>query len=89
MRITKQILDGQITLVNRLMVSGNDPDMITEDRWNAIGTVRLYRAYGGVGVHQVMNDGGGVTTLFPISTSRETYNFLQGLITGLRFAPPE
>ena len=78
MRITKSVLDGQIDLVNRLV--GNDPEA---DR-NTIGAVRLYGAYGGVGVHQVMSDGGGVTTLFPVSTSRETYNFLQGLITGLR-----
>lgn len=78
MRITIAELEELVRNVNTMI--GIDRDA----PHNTVGAVRLYRAYGGVGVHQVVTTGGGVTDLLAVGKARETYFFLRGMVTGLR-----
>lgn len=82
MRITKSHVEAKVSIVN---------DMLGYEapQWNTIGAVRLYGAYGGYGVHQVMSTSGGVTELAPIGTLREAAQFLSGMIAGLRISETE
>jgi len=44
-----------------------------------------YQAYGGVGVHRMDNEHGGVTTTIPLGTKRECYDALCNFINGIEF----
>jgi hypothetical protein len=77
MRITVTHLQAKVDTLNAML--GHDAP-----EWNTVGSVRLYRAYGGTGVHRVMNTSGGVTELAPIGTAKEANAFLSGIITALR-----
>lgn len=78
MRITKKHLQAKVAIINGML--GYDA------LWNTVGAVRLYCAYGGYGVHRVVNTAGGVDDLLPCGTAREASMFLQGMIAALRIA---
>jgi hypothetical protein len=80
-RITDRDLNRRIDTVNDLL--GFDTD---ENLYLVEGAVKLYSAYGATGVHLNCNDVGGVTQLLSLSTKREVFHFLNGLIKGLDMA---
>ena len=86
-RITNKHLEGMIARLNKLTNSPDQPYAKGADgRYKAqIGCFHLAGAYGGVGLHRICNDGGGVTT--PIGsgymTKRELYERLFDYIRGI------
>lgn len=82
MRITAQHLEAKVGIVNG-MLGYSDP------QWNTVGAIRLYRAYGGTGVHRVVTTGGGVSDLMGLGTAREASQFLSGMIAALRITGQE
>lgn len=79
MRITDEHLQGKVNIVNRAL--GFDPET---NRYNTVGAVQLYGAYGSTGVHRVSNEHGGVSQLCGLGTKREVALFLDGMIQALR-----
>ena len=83
-RITEKILRGSVESLN--LVSGQpvEPYTIGEDgNYHAnIGNYHLDQAYGGSQLAQMVNDGGGITTIScgGYVTKRELYNQIQALI---------
>lgn len=51
-----------------------------------IGNYHISGAYGGVALHQMMNEGGGVDDIFNsgFMTKRDLYNRLRAFLEGLR-----
>lgn len=86
MRMTKQHVKAKIDIVNGMLGGSEIPE---QRSYNTLGAVRLYEAYGGYGVHRVMNDAGGVTELAGIGTLREAAQFLSGMIAALHIARDE
>ena len=81
-RITDQILDNQVAVVNSML--GNDVQT-----YGTPGVVTLGKAYGGVRVEQYTEPAGsgGVLALSEdYQTKREANNFLKGMIAALRAA---
>lgn len=79
MRITKKHLTAKVALVNA-QLGYTEP---------TIGSIRLYGAYGGTAVHQLMNQSGGVNALSELGTMRETARFLDGMLAVLRMERDE
>jgi hypothetical protein len=83
-RITQKDLEYQVATINEITKSPAQP-------WNAetkkanIGNYHLSYAYGGVTLHRMVNEGGGVTT--PLGsgyrTKRELYEKMHAFIAGL------
>ena len=64
-RITRKDLEGAVNLLNR--ITGNEPEPYRKenDKWVAnIGNFHISGAYGGVSLHQMVNEGGGVRDVF-------------------------
>lgn len=62
-RITDKHLEGMIARLNRLTNSPAKPYETIDGRCVAqIGCYHLSHAYGGVALHRIHNEGGGVTT---------------------------
>ena len=86
-RITQKDLEYQVETINRITNSPDKPyDMSREGSGRAnIGHYHLSYAYGGVNLHRMVNDGGGITT--PLGggywTKRELYQKLNAFIAGL------
>ena len=54
------------------------------DKFNAnIGNYHLYEAYGAVGLHQMVNEGGGITEIFCLGSKRETYEKIKAYLRGI------
>ena len=83
-RISQSNLESLVDTINRITKSPEKP--YNENGAN-IGNFHLSYAYGGVTLHRMMNDGGGVTT--PLGggyfTKRELYEKLHTFITGLSY----
>lgn len=86
-RITDKDLEAVVARINRITESPSESYSKTEDgKLKAnIGNYHLSYAYGGVSLHRMNNESGGVTT--PISsghvTKRELYSLMQAYINGL------
>jgi superoxide dismutase len=89
-RITNKHLEGMIARLNRLTNSPAKPYERNEaGRLVAqIGNYHLSQAYGGVCLHRMHNEGGGVTT--PLSgghvPKRELYEQIYAFIRGIETA---
>lgn len=84
-RITDQILDNDVAVVNG-MLGFTDDDRET---YGLPGFVTLGKAYGGVRVEQYVGPAGsgGIIGLSDgFQTKREAHNFLRGMIAALRAA---
>lgn len=84
-RITKTQLQYIVERINTL--TNNPLTYSTREDGNFkanIGHYHLYSAYGATGLHQTMNEGGGVHEIIGLSTKRELYNRMQSLIYGLK-----
>ena len=89
MRVTEKMLQNQVDYLNEL--TGNPPTSWTrQDGRNRanIGNYHLYFAYGGVCLHQVTNEGGGVKT--PIGggcvPKKELHGKLSAFIEGIELS---
>jgi hypothetical protein len=86
-RITEKQLEALVSWINELTNSPATSYTRTDDKLTAnIGNYHLYFAYGGVNLHRMTNEGGGVNT--PLGggtrTKRELFNQLHAFINGLR-----
>jgi hypothetical protein len=87
-RITKKQLEARIETINSILNRPLTPYTRTDDKLVAnIGNFSLSQAYGGYGVHLMVNDGGGVSC--PVwdghVSAREAYERLSAFIAGLTF----
>ena len=84
-RITDKHLQAKIDLLNKIT---NSPAAPYVDGKAQIGNYHLSHAYGGVCLHRMFNDGGGVTS--PLSTGhvakRELAGLLDAFIAGINAA---
>ena len=85
-RITDKHLQAVVDRINRLTNSPAKPYENIDGKFTAqIGNYHLSHAYGGVCLHRMHNEGGGVSS--PLSTGhipkRELYNRMQAFISGL------
>jgi hypothetical protein len=86
-RITEKQLEALVGWINELTGSPATSYTKTDGKLSAnIGNYHLYYAYGGVNLHRMTNEGGGVNT--PLGggtrTKRELFNQLHAFINGLR-----
>ena len=91
-RITEKQLQAVVDRLNRLTGSPAVPYTKEGDRYVAqIGCYHLSHAYGGVCLHRMFNDGGGVTS--PLSTGhvskRELLGLLHAFVNGIETAQQE
>lgn len=85
-RIRQKDLENLINELNEKTNSPMTPWTKTADGFNAnIGNHHLYYAYGSVGVHRMINEGGGVCEIIGLGTKRETYDKLRFLFTGISY----
>lgn len=81
-RITEKQLQAVVDRLNRITGSPMQPYI---DCKAQIGNYHLDHAYGGVCLHRMVNDGGGVSS--PLSTGhitkRELFNLMHAYISGL------
>ena len=88
-RITEKMLQLRIDRLNELTGQPMTPYTKTENGLKAnIGNYHLSHAYGGVCVHQMHNDGGGVSC--PLNhyhaPKREVFESLGAFIAGIELA---
>lgn len=86
MRITDKHLDGMVNRLNEL--TGNPVTSYTkvDGKLKAnIGNYHLSEAYGGVELHQMDNESGGVNVISRngYGTKRQLYDFLTAFIAGI------
>lgn len=81
-RITEAQLKHLVSIINRL--TGNVDEPYTDRKAN-IGNYHLSYAYGGVCLHQMVNEGGGIRTVLMDGyvTKRELYDAMSAFIDGL------
>ena len=75
-RITESDLQAKVNRLNRITNSPAAP--YTDGKAN-VGCYHLSHAYGGVCLHRMYNDGGGVSS--PLSTGHVTKRELAGLLS--------
>jgi len=84
-RITNKQLEYLIGRINMLTNSPLNYSTRDNGQFKAnIGHYHIYSAYGATGLHQTMNEGGGVREIIGLSTKRELYNRMQSFISGLQ-----
>lgn len=88
-RITEKMLKIRVQRLNEITNSPAESYTRTDDGLKAnIGNYHLSHQYGGVCVHRMMNEGGGVTC--PLShghaPKREVFEQLGAYIDGIEFA---
>jgi|TARA_R110000824_G_scaffold388680_2_gene584329 hypothetical protein len=86
-RITESMLENLVYQINDSSNTPKEPYTKDENgkHKSNIGNYHLGFAYGGVELHQMVNDGGGITT--PLSTGyttkKELYLALRSFLTGM------
>ena len=79
-RITDKMVQARIDTANHLL------GFESEVGYNTEGALRIEKAYGGTAVSRMSGEFGGVSMLTGYGTKREAYNYLSGVIEGLRMA---
>jgi hypothetical protein len=85
-RITEKQLQALCDYINELTNSPMQPYTRDEQGFRAnIGNYHLSHAYGGVCLHRMVNEGGGIRTTLMSGhvTKKELYNAMQAYINGL------
>lgn len=81
-RITEKHLQAVVDRINRITNSPAEPYINGKAQ---IGNYHLSHAYGGVSLHRMSNEGGGVSS--PLSSGhvpkRKLYNLMHAFISGL------
>lgn len=89
-RITQRDLDGLINRLNRITNSpATYADKQPDGKFKAnVGHYHLDRAYGGVKLARVYNEGGGITTPCSMGdeTKRDAYYIIAAYIAGIEAA---
>lgn len=89
-RITEKDLGCVVERINRMTDNALEPYTKTEDgQYKAnIGNYHLSHAYGGVSLHRMLTDGGGIEDVFRCGhvPKRELYNRMHRFIAGLDYA---
>lgn len=85
-RITEKHLEATINRINRITGSPEKPYSTIDGKFTAnVGNYHLSGAYGGVCLHRMHNDGGGVSS--PLGggyvPKRELYERMHAFIAGL------
>ena len=85
MRITEKDLQATCARINCTLDKPLEPYTQAEGKFVAnIGCYHLDHAYGGVALHQMVNDGGGVRDILGGHlTKRDLYERMQAFIKGL------
>ena len=92
-RVTEKQLEYKVKLINQAVNAPLEPYTKNEQGQfkSNIGNYHLSHAYGGVQLHKMCNDGGGVST--PLNTGyitkRELYTALNSFLTGLEIKREE
>ncbi len=86
MRITIEDLNYAAEVINQLTGNHAMQYTIGPDGMKAnIGNYHISGAYGGYALHQMVNEGGGITEIFSgYRPKRELYNLMQAYIKGLQ-----
>jgi hypothetical protein len=81
-RVTEKQLQAIVDRINRITNSPAEPYINGKAQ---IGNYHLSHAYGGVSLHRMHNDGGGVSSPLSIGhvTKRELQNLMYAFICGL------
>ena len=85
-RITNTDLQNVIDRLNIITNSPAEPYTTTDGKTAAnLRNYHLSQAYGGVSLHRMANDGGGIRDIFSCghTTKRELYNRLHAYIAGI------
>ena len=86
MRTTRVRLENMVTSINKML--GLPETQYTKkgsEYIPNIGNLHIDGAYGGVGLHQMYNDGGGIEAIkHGYGTKPEMDIFLQGMVAALR-----
>lgn len=87
-RITIKDIEKRLEYLNELTNSPLTPYTRKKDgKFVAnIGNFHTYQAYGSTGIHRMMNEGGGVTDIIPLTTKKDCYNRLNSLIRGIHIS---
>jgi hypothetical protein len=91
-RITRTQLEAAVNRLNRLTNNESEPYRKEGDKWVAnIGNYHISGAYGGVALHRMCNEGGGVRDIFSCGhvTSRQLYDLIHAYIKGIEHAQDE
>lgn len=84
-QITKADLEIRVGVINRMTKNPVKPYSKTGDKFTAnVGNYHLAWAYGGVCLHRMQNEGGGVEVIIHgYSSKRELYEKMGAYIAGL------
>ena len=86
-RITNAKIEMAIETLNTLMKRPLEPYDTSKERNRAnVGNFHLYSAYGKVGLHETVNESGGVRDIVGLRTKRELHDAILYLIRGIRLA---
>ncbi len=84
MRISINDLKNLCTYINELKNTPIKPYENVDGKFKAnIGNYHLYQAYGAVGLHRMVNEGGGITEILGLSTKKELYDKMHAYIKGI------
>lgn len=90
-RITDKDLEGLVSHLNEITNSPKEPYSKDLGKFKSnVGNYHLSYAYGGVNLHRMANEAGGVTTplIYGHVTKRELYNLLHAYISGIKEKKP-
>lgn len=87
-RITRKHLDALVARINTVMGTPAEPYRRREDDSGVIANVGNYHisgAYGGWCLHQMVNEGGGVRSVFGVGhvPARQLYDQMQAYMRGI------
>ena len=92
-RINKANLTARVDALNKALDRPIAPYVIdlfernAGDRYRAqIGNFHIGYSYNACQLHEMMNEHGGITTHGPAGTKREVYEYIGGLLDGIRMA---
>ena len=88
-RITNKMLENKVDYLNQITGNPATSWTNTDDKMKAnIGNYHVSGAYGGVSLHQMMNDGGGVNSTFSCGhiPKRALYEKICAFVSGYETA---
>ena len=87
MRTTIKQLELLIAELNKQLDRPLKPYIKENGKLTAqIGNFHLYQAYGAYGLHEIVNEGGGIRQTVDLGTKKELYTALHKLIQGVELA---
>ena len=86
-RTTIATLETLVSWLNKLTKQPLTPYTTVDGKpVSNIGNYHLYEANGGIGLHRMANTGGGVNTIFELTTKRELEVQLRAYLRGVEAA---